>query len=38
MDSYSSRATVVDVSAYQAINRSKNFGLDKTHLAKEDRS
>jgi hypothetical protein len=38
MDSYPSRATVVGMPAYRAINRSKRHGLDKSHLVKEDRA
>ena len=38
MDSYPSRATVVSISAYLAINRSKRLGLDKSRWVQEGRT
>ena len=38
MDSYPSRATVVGMPAYRAINRSKRFGLGKSRWVKEGRA
>ena len=38
MDSYPSRASVAAAPACRAVNRTKRFGLGKSHGVKEDRT